>query len=182
MEELQREESVLRKFPKCMVLLTQHVCAEFIHVMPLEVMHHWSLYFSSCLLKTAVPFLTDFKREIMDFFSFISVQFPQKSQSEHFSSFSAAFFKKQEEVKVFSKKVMTIFNLPVKTSYPAAHLLAHLQELHIFCISSPSDLSCCSSPGYIRSSGIALGGIQIPLAHWSTSSLTVLGFSEGCIY
>lgn len=164
MEELQREEWVLRKFPKCVVLLTQHVCAEFVHIMPLEVMHHWSLYFSSYLLKTAVPFLTDFRREIMDFFSFVSVQFPQKSQSEHFSSFSAAFFKKQEEVKVFSK-VMTIFNLSVKTSPPAAHLPACLQELHIFCISSPSDLSCCSSPGYIRSTGIALEGIQIPLAH-----------------
>lgn len=36
----------------------------------------------------------------MDFFSFVSVQFPQKSQSEHLFSFSAA-FKLQEEVKVF---------------------------------------------------------------------------------
>lgn len=39
MGELQGDESLVRKIPKCMVLLTQHGCAEYIHIMPLEVMH-----------------------------------------------------------------------------------------------------------------------------------------------
>lgn len=40
MGEMQEEESLVRKILKCMVLLTQHVSAEYIvHMMPLEVVH-----------------------------------------------------------------------------------------------------------------------------------------------